>query len=222
MFKRIILTAGSLLAMTSFSTHASAANPADTLVLELSSGGKVTIEMLPDRAPNHVAQIKKLVKEGFYNGHVFHRVIEGFMAQTGDPTGTGQGGSKEPNLAAEFTDYAYKRGTVGMARTNDPNSANSQFFICFTDTGCSFLTGQYTVWGQVTEGMENVDKVAKGEPPANPDKIVKATLASDVAPTEAPAATTETAPAETAPASGAATETPAPDAAAPAAEKAAQ
>lgn len=159
---------------------ADAASDADTLYLELSTGGKVTIEMLPDRAPGHVERIKKLARDGFYDGIVFHRVIDGFMAQTGDPTGTGMGGSDEPDLKAEFTDYQYKRGTIGMARTADPNSANSQFFICFTDTGCSFLTGQYTVWGQVTEGMEHVDEIAKGEPPANPDKIVKAVIGSDM------------------------------------------
>jgi peptidylprolyl isomerase len=129
------------------------------------------------------------------------------MAQTGDPTGTGTGGSDMEDLPAEFSDYAYKRGTIGMARTSDPNSANSQFFICFTDTGCSFLTGEYTVWGQVTEGMEEVDKIAKGEPPATPDKIEKMFVGADVenkepaAGAEAPAtdpapAATEAAPAE--------------------------
>lgn len=182
-----------------------AASDADTLKLELSTGGTVTIEMLPDRAPAHVERIKELTREGFYDGIVFHRVIDGFMAQTGDPTGTGTGGSDKPDLPAEFTDYPYKRGTVGMARTANPNSANSQFFICFSDDGCSFLTGQYTVWGQVTDGMEYVDAVAKGEPPANPDKIVKASIASDAAKdTAAEAATPEAAPeAETAePAAG--------------------
>ena len=157
-------------------SSANAASDADTLTLELSTGGNVKIEMLPDRAPAHVERIKKLTKDGFYDGIIFHRVIDGFMAQTGDPTGTGRGGSEEPDLPAEFTDYEYKRGTIGMARTADPNSANSQFFICFDDNGCSFLTGQYTVWGQVTEGMEHVDAIAQGEPPAHPDKIVKATL----------------------------------------------
>jgi peptidylprolyl isomerase len=175
MLKRLILTAGSILAMTIAST-AHAGSPADTLVLELSNGGTVQIELLPDRAPQHVERIKKLAREGFYNGVVFHRVIDGFMAQTGDPTGTGTGGSNEPDLPAEFTDYAYKRGTVG-----------------FTDTGCSFLTGQYTVFGQVTQGMEFVDQIAKGEPPANPDKIVKASIAGDSA-APAPAAETPAAP----------------------------
>ena len=173
MLKKLLLTAGSLLIMTS---AADAASPADTMQIELSTGGTITIEMLPDRAPQHVERIKELTNEGFYDGIVFHRVIDGFMAQTGDPTGTGMGGSDKPDLPAEFTDYEYKRGTIGMARTANPNSANSQFFICFTDTGCSFLTGEYTVWGQVTEGMEHVDAIAKGEPPANPDKIVKATI----------------------------------------------
>jgi peptidylprolyl isomerase len=157
-----------------------AADAENTLYMDL-PGGRVTIEKLPDRAPNHVERIKKLTREGFYNGVVFHRVIDGFMAQTGDPTGTGTGGSKYPDVKAEFTDYAYKRGTVGMARTNDPDSANSQFFICFTDDGCSFLTGHYTVWGQVTSGMDLIDALPRGEPPANPEKIVKMTVAADEA-----------------------------------------
>jgi len=165
-------------------TAANAANPADTMNIELSTGGTITIEMLPDRAPTHVERIKELTRDGFYDGIVFHRVIPGFMAQTGDPTGTGMGGSDKPDLPAEFTDYEYKRGTIGMARTANPDSANSQFFICFTDDGCSFLTGQYTVWGQVTDGMEHVDAIAEGEPPASPDKIVKATIASDAEKTE--------------------------------------
>lgn len=179
--------------MTATANTASAASPENTLLIELSTGGTLTIEMLPERAPAHVERIKELARDGFYDGIVFHRVIDGFMAQTGDPTGTGMGGSEKPDLPAEFTDYAYKRGTIGMARTANPNSANSQFFICFTDTGCSFLTGQYTVWGQVTEGMEFVDKIAKGEPPANPDKMVKVTVLADTqgdkeeaAPAEAP------------------------------------
>lgn len=176
-------------------SSADAASDADTLKLELSSGGTVTIDMLPDRAPAHVERIKELTREGFYDGVVFHRVIDGFMAQTGDPTGTGTGGSDKADLPAEFTDYQYKRGTVGMARTANPNSANSQFFICFSDDGCSFLTGQYTVWGQVSDGMEFVDSIKRGEPPADPDTIVKAMIASDAAKEET-AATTEEAPAE--------------------------
>ena len=161
---------------------ANAASPANTLVLEL-KGGKVMIELLDKIAPKHVARVKQLAKEGFYNGIVFHRVLTGFMAQSGDPTGTGRGGSKYGNLPAEFTSYTYRRGTVGAARTADPNSANSQFFICFDDSGCRGLTGQYTVWGQVISGMEHVDAVKKGVPGSgtvsNPDRIVKAYLASD-------------------------------------------
>lgn len=171
----------SLVVMTAATTaNAGQMNPEDTLYLDLADG-RVTIQMLPERAPAHVERIKELTREGFYDGVIFHRVIDGFMAQTGDPTGTGRGGSDKPDLPAEFTDYRYKRGTIGMARTADPNSANSQFFICFTDDGCSFLTGQYTVWGQVVDGMELVDGIAQGEPPANPDKIVKMSVASDVA-----------------------------------------
>lgn len=170
MFKKLLFILGGLLIMSTAPANAK------TLTLEVSSGGKVVIELLPDIAPKHVQQITQLTSEGFYDGIIFHRVISGFMAQTGDPTGTGMGGSNYPDIPAEFSDYKYKRGTVGMARSQNPDSANSQFFICFTDTGCSFLTGQYTVFGQVTEGMEFIDKVAVGEPPANPDKIVKATL----------------------------------------------
>lgn len=177
----------SLAVMTTTSFAANAASPENTLNLQLKSGN-VVIELLPDVAPGHVERIKTLVKEGFYDGIVFHRVIDGFMAQTGDPTGTGRGGSKYNDLKAEFSNTPYKRGTLGMARTMNPDSANSQFFICFTDDGCSFLTGQYTVFGQVTSGMEHVDQIARGEPPANPDKIIKATLgAAETAAEEAPA-----------------------------------
>lgn len=183
----------SLAVMTTTSFAANAASPENTLNLQLKSG-TVVIELLPDVAPGHVERIKTLVKDGFYDGIVFHRVIDGFMAQTGDPTGTGRGGSSYPDLKAEFSNTPYKRGTLGMARTMNPDSANSQFFICFSDDGCSFLTGQYTVFGQVTSGMELVDGIAKGEPPANPDKIVKATLGSVAAPA-ADAAAAETAPA---------------------------
>ena len=153
--------------------EAQAADPANIVNMEVSSGGTVVIELLPDIAPKHVERIKALASEGFYDGIFFHRVISGFMAQTGDPTGTGRGGSNHPDLPAEFSQYKYKRGTVGMARSASPDSANSQFFICFTDSGCSFLTGKYTVLGQVTAGMEHIDNVAVGEPPRNPDKIVK-------------------------------------------------
>lgn len=150
-------------------------DPENILILELTTG-PVEIKMLPDKAPEHVKRIKKLVQEDFYDNVVFHRVIEGFMAQTGDPTGTGRGGSEYKDLPAEFSNVDFDRGTVGMARTQDPNSANSQFFICFDD--CSFLNGQYTVWGKVTKGMEHVDALAVGEPPANPDLIVDAKLKS--------------------------------------------
>ena len=145
---------------------------AAVVVLETSKG-QVEIEMKPELAPNHVARITELVKQGFYDGIIFHRVIPGFMAQTGDPTGTGMGGSGE-NLNAEFTDYEYVEGTVGMARAMNPNSADSQFFICFE--GCGHLTGQYTVWGQVTDGMDVVRKINEGQPPAEPDQIVSARM----------------------------------------------
>jgi len=133
--------------------------------------GQVEIRLLPDLAPNHVARITELANSGFYDGIIFHRVIPGFMAQTGDPQGTGMGGSGQ-KLDAEFTDYEYRVGTVGMARSMNPNSGDSQFFICFD--GCGHLTGQYTVWGQVKRGMENVYNIAGGEPPASPDQIVTA------------------------------------------------
>ncbi len=135
--------------------------------------GQVEIRLLPDLAPNHVARITALANSGFYDGIIFHRVIPGFMAQTGDPDGTGMGGSGQ-KLDAEFTDYEYRVGTVGMARSMNPNSGDSQFFICFD--GCGHLTGQYTVWGQVERGMENVYNIAAGEPPASPDQIVTAKI----------------------------------------------
>ncbi|HEY0111931.1 MAG TPA: peptidylprolyl isomerase [Allosphingosinicella sp.] len=150
------------------------ANELNTLVLNLDSGGDVVIRLRPDLAPGHVARIKELVEEGFYDGVVFHRVIPGFMAQGGDPTGTGTGGSKKPDLQAEFSQAPHSRGAVSMARTSYPHSANSQFFICTDDA--RFLDGQYTVWGEVTEGMEHVDALPKGEPPRTPGKIVKASL----------------------------------------------
>ena len=146
----------------------------DRLVFNLSSGGDVVIKLRPDLAPGHVERITELAKEGFYDGVVFHRVIPGFMAQGGDPTGRGTGGSDLPNLKAEFSREPHVRGTCSMARTPDPNSANSQFFICFDDAG--FLDGQYTVWGEVESGMEHVDALPKGEPPADPGKIVKAEI----------------------------------------------
>ncbi|NWG53681.1 MAG: peptidylprolyl isomerase [Hydrogenophilaceae bacterium] len=132
--------------------------------------GDVRIRLRPDLAPGHVQRIAELANEGFYDGVVFHRVIDGFMAQGGDPTGTGRGGSKKPNLKAEFSREPHVRGVCSMARSQDPNSANSQFFICFGDA--RFLDGQYTVWGEVTSGMEHVDALPKGEPPRSPGKIV--------------------------------------------------
>jgi peptidylprolyl isomerase len=146
------------------------------LALELSTG-PVTIMLLPNLAPAHVARIKELAREGFYDGVVFHRVIDDFMAQGGDPTGTGSGGSDKPDLPAEFNDEPHVRGVCSMARTNNPNSANSQFFICFKDA--RFLDKQYTVWGKVTEGMENIDALPKGEPPRDPGKIVSMKVAAD-------------------------------------------
>jgi len=147
----------------------------NTLILETTKG-KVVIALRPDLAPKHVERIKTLVREGFYDGIAFHRVIDGFMAQTGCPNGTGTGGSSYPNLPAEFNAEPHVRGTVSAARAQNPNSANSQFFICFDDA--RFLDKQYTVWGKVTEGMEFVDKIKRGEPVRDPDKIVKATLAA--------------------------------------------
>ena len=144
-----------------------------TLVLTLESGD-VRIKLRPDLAPKHVERITKLASDGFYDGTVFHRVIEGFMAQGGDPSGTGMGGSKEPNLTAEFSAEPHVRGICSMARTMDPNTANSQFFICLDDA--TFLDRQYTVWGEVVEGMEHVDALPKGEPPRSPGKIVKASV----------------------------------------------
>jgi peptidylprolyl isomerase len=152
-------------------------DPENTLILTLDTG-PVTIRLRPDLAPGHVARIKELAREGFYDGVVFHRVIDGFMAQGGDPTGTGTSGSKKPNLKAEFSTEPHVRGACSMARTPDPDSANSQFFICLKDS--RFLDKQYTVWGEVTEGMENVDALPKGEPPRNPGKIVTAKVAADV------------------------------------------
>jgi peptidylprolyl isomerase len=145
-----------------------------TLTLTLDSGD-VTIKLRPDLAPGHVARIAELAGEGFYDGVVFHRVIPGFMAQGGDPSGTGSGGSKKPDLKAEFSREPHKRGTCSMARTSAPNSANSQFFICFKES--SFLDGQYTVWGEVTDGMDHVDALPKGEPPRSPGKILRAVVA---------------------------------------------
>ena len=151
------------------------AKPEDTLTLDTTQG-PVVIEMRPDLAPGHVARIKELVKDGFYDGIVFHRVIDGFMAQTGCPHGTGTGGSGK-KLKAEFNAEPHVRGTVSMARAQNPDSGDSQFFICFGDA--TFLDGQYTAWGNVVEGMENVDKIKRGEPVRDPDRIIKATMAAD-------------------------------------------
>jgi peptidylprolyl isomerase len=150
----------------------------NTLHVQLEKG-LVTIELLPKLAPGHVARIKELAREKFYDGVVFHRVIEGFMAQGGDPTGTGMGGSKKPDLKAEFSKEPHVRGICSMARSSSPNSANSQFFICFGDA--RFLDNQYTVWGRVTSGMELVDALKRGEPVKNPDKIVTMRVAADAA-----------------------------------------
>jgi len=165
----VTLLGASFLTMT---TQASS-DTGSTLILDTTKG-QVEIKLLPDLAPNHVARITELANSGFYDGIIFHRVIPGFMAQTGDPQGTGMGGSGQ-NLDAEFSDYEYRVGTVGMARSMSPNSADSQFFICFE--GCGHLTGQYTVWGQVERGMENIYNITPGEPPASPDQIVTARVA---------------------------------------------
>lgn len=150
--------------------------PENVLLLDLSDGGRVAIRLMPQWAPTHVARIKELTQQGFYNGVIFHRVIDGFMAQTGDPTGTGQSGSKLPDLKAEFNDMPHLRGTVSMARTNDPNSANSQFFIVFYPRFA--LDHKYTVFGRVISGMQYVDAIQRGEPPANPTRVLQASLAS--------------------------------------------
>lgn len=175
-----------------------APDPENILHLDLSTGGRVTIQLFPQTAPGHVERIKTLARKGFYDGVIFHRVIEGFMAQTGDPTGTGQGDSDLPDLKAEFNPVPHLRGTVSMARTNDENSANSQFFICFQPR--LSLDNKYTVFGRVTAGMGFVDSIARGEPPQQPDRIVQASIAADnkpmpaflpVAPAEAPISVSE-------------------------------
>jgi len=152
---------------------AGSAQAASQIVMDLKCG-PVVIDLRPDLAPKHVEQVTALASKGFYDGIIFHRVIDGFMAQTGDPTGTGMGGSDLPDIPAEFTPEPFERGTVGMARSSDPNSANSQFFIMFAEG--SFLNGNYTVWGKVSSGMECIDQINKGEPPANPDQIIKMTV----------------------------------------------
>jgi peptidylprolyl isomerase len=161
-------------AMSIAAPHASMAQEGKPhWIIELKDG-PVDIELLPDVAPKHVARIIELTNDKFYDGIVFHRVIDKFMAQSGDPTGTGMGGSDKPDVEAEFNAESFTRGAVGAARSNDPNSFNSQFFICFED--CTFLNGNYTVFGRVVSGMEAVDKITRGEPPANPDKIISATI----------------------------------------------
>jgi peptidylprolyl isomerase len=177
---RAIATASVAACAVTFAFGASSAQAAgDKLIIELKTG-KVVVKLRPDLAPKHVERYKTLASQGFYDGVKWHRVMEGFMAQTGDPTGTGMGGSKLPDLPAEFTKEPYKRGTLGAARTQNPNSANSQFFICFNDSGCRGLTGQYTVWGEVIEGMDLVDKIKRGAPGSgtvtDPDVMIKVTV----------------------------------------------
>lgn len=172
-----------MLALLIFSAPVFAAtkppSPDNTLVLKLESG-EVVIRLMPNIAPRHVDRIKELTRDGFYDGLAWFRVIDGFMAQTGYPKGKKGGKSDLPDLKAEFSSYQFKRGTVGMGRSDDPDSANSQFFICFTDDGCSSLTGAYTAWGQVVSGMEFIDQLKRGEPPGDPDETVKAYIQSDV------------------------------------------
>ena len=166
-------------------TAAPALDPENTLHLDLSTGGRVTIQLRPDVAPRHVERVKTLARQGFYNGTVFHRVIDGFMAQGGDPTGTGQGGSQLPDIAAEFNALPHLRGSVSAARASDPNSANSQFFIVFTPRFT--LDGEYSVFGRVVSGMNYVDAIERGEPPANPSRIIKASIGADNVPPPTPA-----------------------------------
>jgi cyclophilin family peptidyl-prolyl cis-trans isomerase len=181
--KRIIYTIlALLLGSNCFATENAPMDLENTIVMQLKDG-EVYIELYPTKAPNHVARFKELSREGFYDGIVFHRVIDGFMAQSGDPTGTGMGGSKKPNLKAEFNDTKHLRGTLSMARSSDPNSANSQFFICFADQ--PFLDNQYTVFGRVTKGMEFVDKIKRGDSNNNgavssPDKIISMKVLADI------------------------------------------
>ncbi|NDF12559.1 MAG: peptidylprolyl isomerase [Proteobacteria bacterium] len=182
MFRKLFSLFSALFATAAVTaaSAAIAADPENTLVMETTQG-KVIIEMRPDLAPQHVARIKELVRQGFYDGVPFHRVIEGFMAQTGDPTGTGRGGSGK-KLKAEFTKEPHDRGTVSMARAGDPDSADSQFFICFQRT--PYLDANYTVWGKVTSGMENVDKIKRGAPGSgtvtDPDKIISMKVQADL------------------------------------------
>ena len=190
MRKLVALLLGLVFASAAFAqTPAPAApaapDPENILYLDLSTGGRVGILLRPDKAPKHIERIKTLVRRGFYDGLIFHRVIEGFMAQGGDPQGTGQGGSDLPDLKAEFNDIPHMRGVVSMARTDAPDSANSQFFIVLQPT--FILDGEYTAFGRVFEGMQYVDAIERGEPPANPSKILKASIAADKVPPPAPA-----------------------------------
>lgn len=176
-----MLAAAAMSVLMSASVQAQGVDPNSAIALD-TKDGRIVIKLRPDLAPKHVAQITALTKRGFYDGIVFHRVIDGFMAQTGDPTGTGTGKSELPNIPAEFSREQYKRGSVGMARSQSPDSANSQFFICYD--GCGPLTGQYTIWGEVVQGMDVVDKIKKGNPSANgmvtaPDKIVRMRMLAD-------------------------------------------
>jgi len=191
-FSSFLASACLAAALSVSSLAANAADPDNTMIIELSSGGEVTIALRPDLAPKHVEQIKTLVRDGAYDNVAFHRVIEGFMAQTGDvqfgdmedgfePSRAGMGGSSLPDLPAEFSDVKFERGVVGMARAQNPNSANSQFFIMFTSYPS--LNGQYTVVGEVEQGMENVDKIKRGDGPngsvSNPDRMVRVRIAGD-------------------------------------------
>ena len=170
MIKHVTAALTALFLLLPAIAQAAQLDPENTLIMKLPYG-EVIIQLRPDLAPNHVERVKKLTRQGFYDGTPFHRVIEGFMAQGGDPTGTGTGGSDLPDLTAEHTNANFGRGAIGAARLpNDPDTANSQFFICFQD--CSYLNGQYTLWGQVVKGMEYVDKLKRGEPPQNPDRII--------------------------------------------------
>ncbi len=177
MFRNLIVAVAACLMLAGVPAVAQENDPENTLLMQLDSG-TVTIRLRPDLAPNHVARAKELARAGFYDGTPFHRVIDGFMAQGGDPTGTGTGGSDLPDLKAEFTNTNFGRGVIGAARTDDPDTANSQFFICFQD--CSFLNGGYTIWGEVVDGMELVDKIKRGEPVQDPDRIVSMKVAADV------------------------------------------
>lgn len=190
-----LIFASAAAAQTPAPAAPAAPDPENVLYLDLSTGGRVGILMRPDKAPKHVERIKTLVRRGFYDGLIFHRVIEGFMAQGGDPKGVGAGGSDLPDLKAEFNDIPHMRGVVSMARTESPDSANSQFFIVLQPS--FFLDNKYTAFGRVFEGMQYVDAIERGEPPANPSKILKASIGADKVPPPAPviAATPQPAPA---------------------------